>query len=67
MLHLARKASILRRIPRADTEIPAEIREMINFPLKLKRWIWICWVNMNPEGVAQGVGPFTHGSAGIPT
>lgn len=66
MLHLAMKAFYPSKLPFPLMHVDTgwKFKEMIEFRnqrvgelgLDLK-------VHMNPEGVAQGVGPFTHGSA----
>ncbi|ATC93001.1 sulfate adenylyltransferase subunit CysD [Pseudoalteromonas tunicata] len=66
LLHLARKAFFPAKIPfpllHVDTDW--KFREMIEFRDRLaKEYDFDLIVHKNPEGLAMGVGPFTHGSA----
>lgn len=66
MLHLARKAFFPAKIPfpllHVDTDW--KFREMIEFRDKMaEKYGFDLIVHKNPEGMAMGVGPFTHGSA----
>jgi sulfate adenylyltransferase subunit 2 len=66
LLHLARKAFFPAKIPfpllHVDTDW--KFREMIEFRDRLaKEYNFELIVHKNPEGIAMGVGPFTHGSA----
>ncbi|MBQ4813209.1 sulfate adenylyltransferase small subunit [Pseudoalteromonas luteoviolacea] len=66
LLHLARKAFYPAKIPfpllHVDTDW--KFREMIEFRDRLaKEYNFDLIVHKNPEGIAMGVGPFTHGSA----
>ena len=66
LLHLARKAFFPAKIPfpllHVDTDW--KFREMIEFRDRLaKEYNFDLIVHKNPEGIAMGVGPFTHGSA----
>ncbi|BBN83133.1 sulfate adenylyltransferase subunit 2 [Pseudoalteromonas sp. A25] len=66
LLHLARKAFYPAKIPfpllHVDTDW--KFREMIEFRDRLaKEYGFELLVHKNPEGIAMGVGPFTHGSA----
>lgn len=66
MLHLARKAFFPAKIPfpllHVDTDW--KFREMIEFRDKMaEKYGFDLIVHKNPEGLAMGVGPFTHGSA----
>ncbi|MCL1058503.1 sulfate adenylyltransferase subunit CysD [Shewanella gelidimarina] len=66
MLHLARKAFYPGKIPfpllHVDTDW--KFKEMIAFrDAQAKEFGFELLVHKNPEGIAMGVGPFTHGSA----
>jgi sulfate adenylyltransferase subunit 2 len=66
LLHLARKAFYPGKIPfpllHVDTNW--KFREMIEFRDRLaKEYDFDLIVHKNPEGIAMGVGPFTHGSS----
>lgn len=66
LLHLARKAFYPGKIPfpllHVDTDW--KFREMIEFRDRLaKEYDFELIVHKNPEGIAVGVGPFTHGSS----
>ena len=66
LLHLARKAFYPAKIPfpllHVDTDW--KFKEMIEFRDRLaKEYDFDLIVHKNPEGLAMGVGPFTHGSA----
>ncbi len=66
MLHLARKAFYPGKIPfpllHVDTDW--KFKEMIEFRDKTaEQYGFELLVHKNPEGLAMGVGPFTHGSS----
>ncbi|MFY8351699.1 sulfate adenylyltransferase subunit CysD [Pseudoalteromonas sp. SSM20] len=66
LLHLARKAFYPGKIPfpllHVDTDW--KFREMIEFRDRLAaEYDFELIVHKNPEGIAMGVGPFTHGSS----
>jgi sulfate adenylyltransferase subunit 2 len=66
LLHLARKAFAPGKIPfpllHVDTNW--KFKEMIAFRDKIaKDYGFELLVHQNPEGIAMGMGPFTHGSA----
>jgi sulfate adenylyltransferase subunit 2 len=66
LLHLARKAFAPGKIPfpllHVDTDW--KFKEMIEFRDQMaKEHGFELLVHKNPEGIAMGVGPFTHGSA----
>ncbi len=66
LLHLARKAFAPGKIPfpllHVDTNW--KFKEMIEFRDQMaKEYGFDLLVHQNPEGIAMGVGPFTHGSA----
>jgi sulfate adenylyltransferase subunit 2 len=66
LLHLARKAFAPGKIPfpllHVDTDW--KFKEMIEFRDKMaKEHGFDLLVHKNPEGIAMGIGPFTHGSA----
>ena len=66
MLHLARKAFYPAKIPfpllHVDTDW--KFKEMISFRDRLaQKYGFDLIVHKNPEGMAMGIGPFTHGSA----
>jgi len=66
LLHLARKAFAPGKIPfpllHVDTDW--KFKEMIEFRDQMaKEYGFELLVHKNPEGIAMGVGPFTHGSA----
>jgi sulfate adenylyltransferase subunit 2 len=66
MLHLARKAFFPARLPFPLLHIDTtwKFREMIEFRDRIARELGFeLRVHTNPEGLAAGVGPFTHGSA----
>ena len=66
MLHLARKAFAPSRIPFPVLHIDTtwKFREMISFRDEMAEKVGMdLIVHINQEGVDQGVGPFTHGSA----
>ncbi|KAA0692486.1 sulfate adenylyltransferase subunit CysD [Halopseudomonas laoshanensis] len=66
MLHLARKAFYPGRLPFPVLHVDTgwKFREMYSFREKIVEEMDLdLLVHMNPDGVAQGVGPFTHGSA----
>lgn len=66
MLHLARKAFHPSKLPfpLAHVDTTWKFREMIEFRDQLAKDIGCdLIVHTNEEGVKQGVGPFTHGSA----
>ena len=66
LLHLARKAFAPGKIPfpllHVDTNW--KFKEMIAFRDKIaKEYDFELLVHQNPDGIAMGMGPFTHGSA----
>jgi sulfate adenylyltransferase subunit 2 len=66
LLHLARKAFAPGKIPfpllHVDTNW--KFKEMIAFRDKIaKEYDFELLIHKNPEGIAMGMGPFTHGSA----
>jgi len=66
LLHLARKAFYPGKIPfpllHVDTDW--KFKEMIAFRDQMqKKYGFDLLVHKNPEGIAKGIGPFTHGSA----
>ena len=66
MLHLARKAFHPARLPFPVLHVDTtwKFREMIEFRDATARKLGLnLIVHINPEGIAKGVGPFTHGSA----
>ncbi len=66
MLHLARKAFYPGKLPFPVLHVDTgwKFREMYAFREKMVKEMDLeLLVHKNPEGVAQGVGPFTHGSA----
>lgn len=66
LLHLARKAFFPSPIPFPLLHVDTtwKFREMIHFrDTIVKDYGLELLVHINPEGVKQGVGPFTHGSA----
>ncbi len=66
MLHLARKAFYPGRLPFPVLHVDTgwHFREMYSFRERMVKEMDLdLLVHMNPEGVAQGIGPFTHGSA----
>jgi|TARA_R110001592_G_scaffold298362_1_gene569007 sulfate adenylyltransferase subunit 2 len=66
MLHLARKAFYPGRLPFPVLHVDTgwKFREMYSFRERIVEEMDLdLLVHKNPEGVAQGVGPFTHGSA----
>jgi len=66
LLHLARKAFYPSPIPFPLLHVDTtwKFREMIEFREKIvKEYELDLLVHINPDGVEQGVGPFTHGSA----
>ncbi|MDX9688160.1 MULTISPECIES: sulfate adenylyltransferase subunit CysD [Halopseudomonas] len=66
MLHLARKAFYPGRLPFPVLHVDTgwKFREMYSFRERMVKEMDLdLLVHMNPEGVAQGIGPFTHGSA----
>ena len=66
MLHLARKAFFPAKIPFPLLHVDTtwKFKEMIEFRDKTaKKYGFDLKVHINPEGVEQGIGPFTHGSA----
>ncbi len=65
MLHLAKKAFYPGKppFPLMHVDTTWKFREMITFRDQLiKELGWDLIVHINQEGVAQGIGPFTHGS-----
>ena len=66
MLHLARKAFYPGRLPFPVLHVDTgwKFQAMCEFREKMVKEMDLdLLVHMNPEGVAQGVNPFTHGSA----
>ncbi|MEH6527753.1 MAG: sulfate adenylyltransferase subunit CysD [Sneathiella sp.] len=66
LLHLARKAFYPSPIPFPLLHVDTtwKFKEMISFREKMvEEYDLDLLVHINPEGVAQGIGPFTHGSA----
>ena len=66
MLHLARKAFYPGRLPFPVLHVDTgwKFREMYSFRERMVEEMDLdLLVHMNPEGVEQGIGPFTHGSA----
>lgn len=66
LLHLARKAFTPGKIPFPLLHVDTtwKFREMIEFRDRMaKEHDFELLVHQNPEGLAMGVGPFTHGSA----
>jgi sulfate adenylyltransferase subunit 2 len=66
MLHLAMKAFYPAKppFPLLHVDTTWKFREMIEFRDRLVRELGLeLIVHTNPEGLAQGIGPFTHGSA----
>lgn len=66
LLHLARKAFAPGKIPFPLLHVDTtwKFKEMIEFRDQMaEKYGFELLVHKNPEGVAMGVGPFTHGSA----
>lgn len=66
LLHLARKAFAPGKIPFPLLHVDTtwKFHEMIEFRDEMaKKYDFDLLVHINPDGVAMGVGPFTHGSA----
>lgn len=66
MLHLARKAFHPGRIPFPLLHVDTtwKFREMIEFRDRIARELGLeLLVHINQEGLARGIGPFSHGSA----
>lgn len=66
MLHLARKAFYPGKppFPLMHVDTKWKFKEMIEFRDKMAEKVGMeLLVHTNPEGLAQGVGPFTHGSS----
>jgi sulfate adenylyltransferase subunit 2 len=66
MLHLAMKAFHPAKLPFPLLHVDTtwKFREMIRFRDETARRLGLeLLVHINPEGVARGIGPFTHGSA----
>ncbi|KZZ45144.1 sulfate adenylyltransferase small subunit [Thalassolituus sp. HI0120] len=66
MLHLARKAFYPGKppFPLMHVDTKWKFKEMIEFRDKMAETVGMeLLVHTNPEGLAQGVGPFTHGSS----
>tara|TARA_A100001015_G_C14990578_1_gene713737 strand:- start:408 stop:1322 length:915 start_codon:yes stop_codon:yes gene_type:complete len=66
LLHLARKAFFPARLPFPVMHVDTtwKFKEMIQFrDEKVKEWDLDLIVHTNVDGVEQGIGPFTHGSA----
>jgi len=65
MLHLTRKAFFPGKppFPLLHVDTTWKFREMIEFRDRMAKDLgWDLMVHINEEGVAQGIGPFTHGS-----
>ena len=66
MLHLAMKAFFPAKptFPLLHVDTTWKFREMISFRDKMMETLGLeLIVHTNPEGLARGIGPFTHGSA----
>ena len=66
MLHLARKAFYPGRLPFPVLHVDTgwKFREMYSFRERMVEEMDLdLLVHMNPEGIEQGIGPFSHGSA----
>jgi len=66
MLHLAMKAFYPSKppFPLMHVDTTWKFSEMIDFRAKMVKDLGLdLIVHINPEGVAQGIGPFSHGSA----
>ena len=66
LLHLARKAFAPGRIPFPLLHVDTtwKFREMIEFRDRMAHKLGFeLLVHINPEGIKQGIGPFSHGSA----
>ncbi|CEA00810.1 sulfate adenylyltransferase subunit 2 [Pseudomonas saudimassiliensis] len=66
MLHLARKAFYPGRLPFPVLHVDTgwKFREMYSFRERMVEEMDLdLLVHMNPDGIEQGIGPFTHGSA----
>ncbi|QPG04815.1 sulfate adenylyltransferase subunit CysD [Salinimonas marina] len=66
LLHLARKAFAPGKIPFPLLHVDTtwKFQEMIEFrDQQAKKYGFDLLVHKNPEGIAQGVGPFSHGSS----
>jgi sulfate adenylyltransferase subunit 2 len=66
MLHLAMKAFYPAKppFPFLHVDTTWKFREMIRFRDETAKRLGLdLLVHVNPEGIAQGIGPFTHGSA----
>ncbi|TGG95242.1 sulfate adenylyltransferase subunit CysD [Natronospirillum operosum] len=66
MLHLARKAFLPGKppFPLMHVDTTWKFREMIEFRNRMAKEVGMeLIVHINEEGVRQGIGPFTHGSA----
>lgn len=66
LLHLARKAFHPGKIPFPLLHVDTtwKFQEMIEFRDRIaKEYNFDLLVHINPDGVAMGIGPFTHGSA----
>ena len=65
MLHLTRKAFFPGKppFPLLHVDTNWKFKEMIEFRDKMVEQLgWDLLVHINPDGLAQGIGPFTHGS-----
>jgi len=65
MLHLAMKAFYPSKppFPLLHVDTTWKFKEMISFRDKMAKELGLeLLVHINPDGVAQGIGPFTHGS-----
>ena len=66
LLHLARKAFYPAKCPFPILHVDTDwkFKEMIEFrDQKAKEWDLDLIVHKNPDGLKEGIGPFTHGSA----
>ena len=66
MLHLAQKAFFPAKLPFPLVHVDTtwKFKEMIAFRDNMAKELGFeLIVHTNPDGIAQGVGPFTHGSA----
>lgn len=66
MLHLAKKAFYPSRIPFPLLHVDTtwKFKEMYNFRARMqKEYDFDLLVHINEDGVKEGIGPFTHGSA----
>ena len=66
LMHIARKAFYPAKLPFPVMHVDTnwKFKEMISFrDQKAKEWDLELIVHKNPDGLKQGIGPFTHGSA----